>query len=526
MNLVFAHYHLNAGGVTQVMVNQLRSLAGAKGEGRPARVGVLYGGRHNGWPENLWERFESGSVAPIETVLMPVPALDYDTLPNHDDQALASEVQAALAANGFPPDDSLLHIHNHAVGKNASWPGAIELLAAHGYRMLLQMHDFVEDFRPANYRHLARAWRLDQPRQIAGKQYPLASGIHYAALTERDRKLLAGAGVPDYQLHTLPNPVGDFDRLKSHREVAGPVREQLGIPTDASLRLYPVRGIRRKNLGELLLHAAISPADTWHAVTLAPMNPLELPSFERWKGLAAGLELRCLFDTCGGGPCDFLDTLSAADAIVTTSVAEGFGMVFLESWLAGKPLVGRDLPGITGDFKRRGLKFDGLYQSLMVPLELIERRDDLAEALQVAYDWACEQYGVQLAERAEVEGEVAKLLAAGSIDFSLLPSRFQESLIRAVAKEPAATRETLFRANPGLGDQLACRGQSAAAIDHNARLVRSTYSLATIGKQLADAYATIWRDHPPAEVQSVNNGESILEQFLRVDRLHAIRFEE
>ena len=37
-----------------------------------------------------------------------------------------------------------------------------------------------------------------------------------------------------------------------------------------------------------------------------------------------------------------------------TSLAEGFGMVFLESWLAECPLLGRDLPEITRDFVEAG----------------------------------------------------------------------------------------------------------------------------------------------------------------------------
>ena len=39
-----------------------------------------------------------------------------------------------------------------------------------------------------------------------------------------------------------------------------------------------------------------------------------------------------------------------AKAIVSTSVAEGFGLGFLEPWIFGKGLCGRDIPEITSDF--------------------------------------------------------------------------------------------------------------------------------------------------------------------------------
>lgn len=526
MNIVFAHYHLNAGGVTQVIVNQLRALAQLRDAARPRRVGVLYGGRHEGWPPKVWEEIETGSMVPFEEVLMPLPLLDYDPLAQVREEQLANEVEQTLTANGFAAVDTVLHIHNHSLGKNASWAGAITLLVQRGYRVLLQIHDFVEDFRPANYRYLARAWNTNNPHQLALKQYPQGSAIHYAVLTERDRQLLAKAGVADEHLHTLPNPVGEFVGLKAYEEVAPRVRGELGIPTDATLVLYPVRGIRRKNLGELMLFAAVSSPNTWHAVTLAPENPLELPSFERWRLLADELDIRCLFDTCGAGPSPFLDALAAADTLITTSVAEGFGMVYLEAWIAGKPLVGRDLPGITSEFKAAGLEFQGLYQALYVPLSLFDNRADLAETLQVAYEWASDSYGVRLAGGDEIAAEIDKLLSADRIDFALLPSRFQEHVIRAAAKDPAQIRQLLIESNPGLDWLLNGVNEDAAVVENNAAVVRSKYSLYTISKHLSEAYEAIMSEQPMQGVEPAEKGGAILEQFLRLQRLHAIRFEE
>ncbi len=60
--------------------------------------------------------------------------------------------------------------------------------------------------------------------------------------------------------------------------------------------------------------------------------------------------------------------IAKADALITTSVAEGFGLAFLEPWLASKPLVGRNLPEITADFAEHGLDLSALYNCLPVPL--------------------------------------------------------------------------------------------------------------------------------------------------------------
>lgn len=527
MQVVLVHYHLNTGGVTQVIVNQLRALAELTGVLRPERVGVLYGGRKGGWPANLLDNLSSSDLTPFEVVLMPLASVDYDPLPNlHEDES-AAEVASTLAANKFAPEDTLLHIHNHALGKNASWPGAVERLAKLGYRMLLQLHDFVEDFRPANYRHLAHVWQTDDPQALAKKQYFTGDGIHYATLTRRDHQLLSLAGVDQQRLHTLPNPVAEFPGGRTYEKVAASTRKQLGIPKTAKLVLYPVRGIRRKNLGELLLHAALSPTDCWHALTLAPQNPLEIPSYERWQTLASDLQLRCLMNTCGGKTSEFLDILAAADTLITTSVAEGFGMVFLEAWLAGKPLTGRDLPGITSEFRAAGLQLDGLYKTLDVPLDLIEQRCDLPEALKIAYEWACDGYGVEPASESETNASIEKLLAEDKIDFALLPSRFQEQVIATAAREPNQVREALHALNPALRKQPAVGDKDAeAVIAANAEVVRYKYSLITIGKTLCETYQAIWSDDPPSELKPAPNGAVVLQQFLRVDRLHAIRFEE
>lgn len=526
MQIVFCHYHLNAGGVTQVIVNQMRALAQLQKPQRPDRVGVLYGGRHEGWPEKVWDKVESGTLGPFDEVLMALPSIDYDPLPEVHEDRLATEVLATLSDHGFAPDDTILHLHNHSLGKNVSWPGAVRILAQHGYRLLLQIHDFAEDFRPTNFRHLAIAWRTDDPLQVARRQYPTGPGIHYATLTRRDYDLLEQAGMPAKRLHTLPNPVGEFTKLKPAGDKSVSVRSELGLPEDARLVLYPVRGIRRKNLGELLLHAAISPPDTWHALTLAPENPAEIPSFNRWRELSAGLELRCLFDICGSGTSKFFDALFAADSLITTSVAEGFGMVFLEAWLAGKPLVGRDLPGITSDFKSAGIEFDGLYESLQIPLDLIDQQDELPAVLRIAYEWACENYGIEPADASETSPAIEALLAEDQIDFALLPSRFQEQVIRVAAREPEAVAQQLLAANPLLAsirDGSAC---SEASIEPNAKIVRKNFSLKTIGRRLGEVYQEVLSDPPATDVQPAPSGGDILRQFLRIDRVHAIRFEE
>ena len=69
--------------------------------------------------------------------------------------------------------------------------------------------------------------------------------------------------------------------------------------------------------------------------------------------------------------------VACSEAIVTTSVAEGFGLGFLEPWVFGKSLCGRNLPEITGDFTDHQIDLTNLYERLEVDLALLSQPSEL-----------------------------------------------------------------------------------------------------------------------------------------------------
>ena len=521
MQIVFTHFHLNRGGVTSVIVNQLRALAQLPADSRPTRAGVLYGGRHDSWPARL---FADEEPFPVELIVCP--ELDYDEVEYAAPDPLAQGVQDKLQAHGFGADDTILHVHNHALGKNVSWPGALHRLADSGYRLLLQIHDFAEDFRPANYRRLMHAYGCEEPAELAKVLYPTGTGVHYAALTQRDVGLLQSTGMGDDRLHLLPNPIGLSIDLPDEADSRAKVRQQLGLPADSWLVIYPVRGIRRKNLGELLLLAALSDEHVWHGVTLAPLNPLELGPFQRWRNLADELDLRCRFDVCGAGHAEFPEVVAACDTLLTTSVAEGFGMVFLEGWLAGKPLVGRDLPEITNDAVAAGLRLESMYERLAVPIDWVGGQLEVREDIYQAYQWACHDYGMPVDERDEVVAELDRLMDQGTIDFAHLPTVHQQRLIRKIAGEAKLLRSDLCALNPRLEPLLtgAC-DTSVETIAANAQVVRDNYSMAVMSERLRTIYGSLL-DAPAGRLDApLPSGERILADLLRLSRLHPLRLE-
>ena len=506
MNVAIIHYHLNRGGVTSVIANHVKALDTT---GQPLRVIVLFGGRKQAWNDELADELTN-----VELSLHAVPALEYD-----DNQApavadLVRELRSALSAAGCTPDDTLLHIHNHSLGKNVSLPGAIRQLAEDGFRLLLQIHDFAEDIRPSNYARLQSALGVDLPTLL----YPQAEQIHYSVLNRRDAGILEGITANE-RLHLLPNPAAEFGELPDREQVRRRVQETWGLSPQRRFVVSPVRGIRRKNIGETLLWSAVFGDNTTYAVTLPPLNPVEQSSYEFWRTTASELQLPLLFDV-GSGDLTFPEVLAASDALISTSIAEGFGMAFLEAWLAGRPLIGRDLPDITADFKTAGINLDSLAPMFRIPLELVGQQR-FEEHFASAFRELLNAHGRSIPGGAELAAAGAAHVRDGTIDFAALDRHLQHRVLSAVV-ENEANRDAIRSANPDLCTAADLTTDNAATtIAANATAIRSVYSVAGSGSQLLSAYAAALSSRC-TPIQATD-GEQILDEFLSAHRFHPLR---
>lgn len=315
---------------------------------------------------------------------------------------LAGLREAAREAFGAEPD--LWHFHNHSLGKNPLYHQLVSRLYEDGARLLLHIHDLAEDGRPDNARHLGDRGRL----------YPVGPRVHYAFLNDRDLHRFTRAGLPVGNAHLLPNPV-----------VAVPV-ERRG--TAALRMLAPVRGIRRKNLGELAMLAWLAPQGCRVAVTRAPRDPAARVNHDGWMHFAAEMGIPIDFAVVGrvapedGAGSTFDDWLAHASHIVTTSVAEGFGLPVHEAAAWGRPVLGRSLEQI-------GAGQPGShYDRLLVPVDWIDERL-LGSLMRRAVADTHAAWGRQAAHAAF--GRVLDGMRYGDfIEFSKLPEILQRMAIR------------------------------------------------------------------------------------------------
>lgn len=390
--LVIVHYHLRTGGVTRVIDSISAALAR---RGHPHLVLCGDAGEHGG-----------------SDMVREIPGLDYAT---HDDPSLVGRLREA-AARAFPESGPVWLFHNALLGKNPALTAAMRRLAEDAEPMILQHHDFAEDGRPENHAALA----------ALGARYPISPRILHACVNTRDRRVLVAAGIPEDSAVTIPNP--------------------LDIPTSTDpppsgppLVFLPVRGIRRKNLGEVLLLAALSPPGTRYAISRAPDQPRWRPVHDRWHTLANDLALPVEFDVsdriapsrdAGAG---FASWCAHATHFLSTSVAEGFGYTFLEAPAKKRPVFGRCPDAIAPDLPPELAR--SLYHRLLIPLDWVG-----SERLRARFEQAFTSHQVaygRIPEPAGMERAYQALLHGDQVDFGNLPEDLQEDALHAALEQPA-----------------------------------------------------------------------------------------
>jgi len=486
MRVAIIHYHLRSGGVSRVIQHAVSSL-----EGHDVQPVVLVG-----------EKPTDGAV-PHEKIKV-IEGIDYS---DHNDGLTAEIiaerlVKGATEALGGAPD--VWHFHNHSMGKNCALTEAVSVLARQNHRILLQLHDFPEDGRPHLFKDLRKYLGKGQIHSLGELMYPQATHIHYATINSRDMNLLADLGVDRSILHLIPNAA----TLE-----CGPSDEWNPSPEGGKLILYPIRAIRRKNVGEFLLWSAFAGPDARFAVTLAPKSAADRIAYEHWIKFSAKEKLPVEFEVGMKDDTPFAERLKSAWIAVTTSVAEGFGLTFVEPWLVNRPVVGRRIPEIDHEFTDAGIDLSGLYEKLLVPLDWIDsealraRIQKVYRAMLSTYDRELQPHDVDRALAAACEGD--------RIDFGRLDEKFQSEIILRLKHSPESRSEM----QP---DTFVPRGEMHNRIEQNRKAVIEHYSLEKYGNRLMDIY----KDVANSETGEVDQGlpvQKILDAFLSPERFFLLR---
>jgi hypothetical protein len=369
---------------------------------------------------------ETGYGTRFPLVVEPALAYDQDGRSAYasgdaEDPRINAIVSAVQSSLGPPAADAVIHVHNPTIRKNSAFLKALSELAAKGYALVLHVHDLAEDWRPDVY---------------CSGDYPQPAT--WACINQRDVRNLKAAGAQ--QVFFLPNAAFADTAVQ---ETKGPDDGDAGgEPSAGNLILYPVRGIRRKNLGEAVLLSLYLPAGLVLGLTLPPNNPRDLPYYNGWKAAAGAFSAPVRFEL--GLSAAFDELYRQARAVVSTSVKEGFGLSFLEPLSRGKAVLGRRLPAVIEDFEENGLRFPGLYPQLTVPEGLYDQAT-FQHRVEQAVQSAAVSYGL---DGNELASSIAAGLA-GNPDFGRLDETAQAETLSRVAVDTEA-RAAFLAANPCL----------------------------------------------------------------------------
>jgi hypothetical protein len=427
-DLVVFHYHFLPGGVTGVVQAATRALRRyAAGIGRVTLAGAAF--PRSGFP---------GQGSELQTQYCP--ELGYREGRDLPRAAVAAEGRglAESLLRRFGSENAVWWVHNHHLGRNPVFTQALLEIAQGGRQpLLLQIHDFPECGR---YDRLARLRRL-----LADAPYPAGPAVRYALINRRDLAVLREAGIPAGQLHLLENPLElSGGRAEGARGTPEEVKQALGLAEEnRPLLLYPVRCIRRKNVLEAALLCRLRSEPANLAVTMPGISADE-------RGYSRGVQKAFLRGWApgvfGAGPrlesrgLGLEDLFRVADLVLSTSVQEGFGYLFLQSLAWGRPLLARELDVLEG---LRDL-FDGqparFYREVRAPLAAGSRR-----RLRNAYLGKLERLARKGVLPAEATGglmqRLESVLGGPAVEFSFLAAAGQLELLRAAGRRARLTGE-------------------------------------------------------------------------------------
>lgn len=349
MQILIAHSYLNSGGVTQAIELQAESLLGED-------VKVLVGACEN--PEAITSK---GAKLHI------IEDLNYLERRKHSDQEaleIVHKIQNELREH--LTSDCILHFHNLNLGKNPIVTYAVYLLAKEGLKVFNHVHDFAED-RPSNLQFLKEIISDNFNQDINEVLYPNLPNYQFGVLNSFDYDRLVSYGVEQDKIEWLPNPLtfSVSANVPNKLEAKTQVCKQLTIDEEKLLVTYPVSVIQRKNIGEFILLAKLFAHKANFVVTQPPKNLVEIEMYKQWISFCDKESIKIIFEA--GTKVAFEKLLNASNFCITTSYKEAFGTVYMEPWLLGTPVVGRDIDFITKDFKNDGFVFPSLYFKINIP---------------------------------------------------------------------------------------------------------------------------------------------------------------
>jgi len=590
LHLGILHYHLRFCGVRTVISASLRSLIGfgnvsslhidlIASDARQTPGITLLNELHE------WTKYYPNVQVTLQAIQIPelayneIPAKDRDHL-FRDADKLCHRILESLSIQRCSMEiPYILHAHNLTLGKNPRLTLALKYAADRLKRdhlpakKLNQIHDFAEDKRPERWAALCNCSGRNDPSLAVEMMYPASENIHWVCLNSSDRRRLLTIGLPPHRVDLLPNPIDDQAyRLSQNPERKAPAHPAVnGYQDDLKQRisdyaqkngfrfeanrkilLSPVKAIRRKNIAEsiLLLMDRNDKEDRYQLLITLKAQSREdvayctaLEQFVKDTRLPVvigfGSELlssspqRKIHDGQIEKYC-LADVAAISEAVVTTSIQEGFGYVFHEPWLLRKAVLGRNLPSLTADFTAEGMNLDHLYTHLLIPQSWLEKKeDDLYKAYYEKYSLLRNAAHLDICSYKEFQIQWNKTKihplvdTSGStenrIDWADLDLELQLDILHKIHRSPELIRQLVFTSGDRSKIECWYPTDLSAIMEQNRSIVEQHYGLAHYAqrfKQIIHRTATAGQDPTDSPVRPDNT--ALLDEFSSVENLRLL----
>lgn len=368
MNLIILHHHFRPGGVRRVIELATPHLVAHWPE--PIRAVTLATGEA---PDPEWLRAFRASLPGTPVKVFLEPLLGYLSELPPDRRKLEERVGNAVLrmVQERRRDECLVWAHNLGLGRNLYLARALTQYSF-CFTLVAHHHDWWFDNRWHHFAALREPGfrKLDA---IANAILDAAPSTLHVAINQAEAEVL-GRHFPAHA-GWLPNLVERRAPPSAARLEA--VREwlQAELGDSAPVWLLPCRLLRRKNLGEALLLTRWLRPEAWLVTTGGPSSAEEQPYAEALAAAAQHrgwrLRLGLLHGREQQAP-SVPELFAASEAVLVTSLQEGFGLPCLEAAAAQRPLLVRSLPNIAPDLARFGFTFPQSYRELLVDPSLFD----------------------------------------------------------------------------------------------------------------------------------------------------------
>ncbi len=422
MHITIFHYHLLPGGVTQVILSSAVSILKYIPEitgitlvsGREENTKNVLAGIRNRIPLSINKEIKVEIVQELQYLS------EQSSIPD-------TNRMTKILTERFAP--GVWWIHNFHLGKNPVFTKSLLTIAEtrKDVRMVLQIHDFPECGRFQNINALGS--------YIHGHLYPQSNNVRYAVINNRDKLLLAKAGIHKESIFLLDNPVEKTEPLPFNSDTYKRIEsffsgiEPSYIP-GAPILIYPVRSIRRKNTLEAGLLSRLLSRETNLFVTLPGTSESEkeysnMVDYAFKENLIHGVFASGLKGQEKG--FSFLEQVAASTGIISSAVQEGFGYLYINALQWGKPLFARYLDILVGTeqlFEHQQARF---YREVKIPVSL-EEKNELLEKYKSNFKRVSAIYpGLDVSDLSE---ELEVMLKEKFIDFSYLSPKMQLNTLK------------------------------------------------------------------------------------------------